>query len=245
MEHPGDVIVGAASWPITNIADALDGAGAWSWGWAVVVVAAGWRLLALPLVVRQGSRRIMAVRLHAEHSQGRDMRHRDQRAVVGARVRQDLSALTGRRRLPRVVMGALQVVAVLAVAVWSRGAPAAGEHGFAGLSRLDALAVTLGPAGFAWAAALGACFLVTAVVSHRGAGEVAGHQAVIDRVVTPTFFGGLGLVLPAAVLVAFVAGMLVTIVGLLIAAVSRSAPRPVVADDARGAAWAPGTGRAA
>lgn len=218
MDTLWNAMVSVANWPIETVASAIEGTGAWAWGWAVIAIAAGWRLLVLPLLVRQGNQRILAARWHAVHSRGRDMRDREQRAEVRRQVGQSLSGDTPSGRLATVVV-ALQVLAVVLVAVWSRGSDAAAEHGFAGLPRLDAMTATLGAAGWAWAAALGLTFLGTAVLTHRAAGNAADHQVVIDRVITPLFFTGLGLLVPAAVTVAFVAGMVVSLTGLVIASV--------------------------
>lgn len=215
-----NAMVSVASWPIETVASAIEGTGAWACGWAVILVAAGWRLLLLPLLVRQGNRRILTARWHAVHSRGRDMRDREQRAAVRRQVTDSLAGQVAPTGRLAGVATALQVLAIVAVAIWSRGSDTAAEHGFAGLARLDAMTATLGAAGWAWALALGLAFLATALVTHGAAGNTAGHQGVIDRAITPAFFTGLALLLPAGVTVAFVAGMAVSMIGLVIASAS-------------------------
>src|SRR5699024_871317 len=105
--------------------------GAWACGWAVILVAAGWRLLLLPLLVRQGNRRILTARWHAVHSRGRDMRDREQRAAVRRQVTDSLAGQVAPTGRLAGVATALQVLAIVAVAIWSRGSDTAAEHGFA------------------------------------------------------------------------------------------------------------------
>lgn len=219
MNSLWNAMVSLASWPIDTVADTLGATGAWAWGWAVILVAAGWRLLVLPLVIRQGHRRILTARWHAAHSRGRDMRDRQQRAEVHRLVRESLSEQAVPAGRLATVVGVLQVLAIIAVALWSRGSEAAAVHGFGGLAALDRMTVTLGVAGWAWAVTLGLLFLVSAVLTHGAAGSTTGHQRVIDRVLAPLFFTGLGLLVPAAVTVAFVAGLAVSLTGLVIASV--------------------------
>ena len=76
-----NAMVSVASWPIETVASAIEGTGAWACGWAVILVAAGWRLLLLPLLVRQGNRRILTARWHAVPSRSRATRDREQRAA--------------------------------------------------------------------------------------------------------------------------------------------------------------------
>lgn len=194
--------------PVDGLSGLLRGAGAWSGGWAIVVLAAGWWLLSSPLALRRARRNALSERLRAQHSAGKDMRSAETRRSVQRAVQDDLAVAGAGRRPAESVAVIGQVLVVLVVALWSRFSEHAVTARFAGVPRLDALAGASGPGGWAWAGTLGLTFLAVALLTHRAARQVAGHQRVIGLVLTPAFFVGLGLALPMGVVVAFVTVML-------------------------------------
>lgn len=165
-------------------------AGDAAWGWAVLLVGAGWRALTWPWLVHSAQQRI------------------DKQTQL---VESDSAPTTRQSRSAFGVAGSfftlLQVALILIIAVWSRTGPDATEASFFGLSTLSTSPVFLGLGGIGWALALAVLGTSAGILALRAAGTDDHRQRFFARYMTPVIFMGLGLFLPAAMILPFVFAM--------------------------------------
>ncbi|MCC3765520.1 hypothetical protein K3N28_20880 [Glycomyces sp. TRM65418] len=176
--------IGAATESIIAPIAEVIGPEAVSWGWAVLLLGAGWRVLTWPWLVRGAERRIE--------------RQRDPAAPKPPR---------GWFERVGTVFTVAQILVVVTIALWSRTGPAADEAAFYGLRTLSSSPATQGPGGLAWAAALTLAGTVVGLLALRASGVDDPRQRFFARYMAPVIFAGLGLFLPAAMVVPFTTTM--------------------------------------
>lgn len=203
-------------------------AGAAAWGWAVLVIGALWRLPLWAWLLRSARVRIVRQMVAPVAAAGRDMRDAATRKEVAALVRAELVA-RGLRSPASVAFGrvvaVLGVLTVLLLAVWSRTGSAATRHGFAGMDNLSGSAVSTGVGGIAVALVLVVAAVAAQVAVLRAAGVTDPRQRFFATRISPVIFAGLGLFLPAGVVLAFAAVMLLNLAATLRVAADPP-PRP-------------------
>lgn len=192
--------------PVFNALEPI--AGLHAWGWSVLVVGALWRVLTWPWLVSSARWRIERQKQAADSNLEPVQKPRGLFSAIG-------SGLT-----------LLQVLLIVVIALWSRTGPAAEEASFYGLSPLAASPVFLGFSGVAWALVLTLCGTGAALLGLRATGTTDDRQRFFARYITPVIFVSLGLFLPAAMVLPFIAAMTLNV--LATSWVIRRAPVRVV-----------------